>query len=231
MNEVREPARFTEREVEPPSLGERVALAVLCAASLVLTTTVNRAAGVVLGVLAPGPFAAAAPETCIASCAVALLIYVLVRPRRPFARPVATTDWPFLRRLGIRWMLAWLAASAANALLRGGWHAYAHGAAPLAGFLVFGPLGEEFLFRGAIFEMSERVFPARRDAPLVLSTLCFSAHHLQLHGYRLDAAAVTQMGFTLPMGWIFAVFRRESRSLWPGLLLHVLTNLPGAFGR
>ncbi len=231
MRESGEPAGSAASESEPhPSRSDRVTLAALCAISLVFTTSINRAAGAWLGLIAPG-WSGRASETCVASCAAAVAVYLIVRPRLPFARPNPATPWPGLVRLGGWWLLVWLAASTLNAFARGGWYAYTHGAAALTGFLLFGPLGEELLFRGAIFELAERVFGRRRSAALVVSTIFFSAHHLQLHGYRLSAAALAQMGFTLPMGWVFGTFRRSSGSLWPGLALHMMTNLPGAFGR
>lgn len=101
----------------------------------------------------------------------------------------------------------------------------------LTAFLLLARLQEELLFRGAIFELAERAWPrVIRWAPLLLSTRFFSLHHLQLHHYRLTPAAIGQMAFTLPMGWVLGLLRRESKGFWPGLAVHFLTSLPGAFG-
>jgi membrane protease YdiL (CAAX protease family) len=48
------------------------------------------------------------------------------------------------------------------------------------------------------------------------------------HQSHLTPAAVIQVAFTIPMGIIFGRLRQEPGSLWPGLALHVVTNLPGA---
>ena len=124
----------------------------------------------------------------------------------------------------------WLLGSYAYAISRGQWNAYLVGTAPLIGFLVLGPLGEELLFRGAVFELAERRFPASTFAPILLSSVLFSAHHLQLHGFNITPFVLAQLAFTLPMGLVFARVRMLTGSIWPGLLLHVLTNLPHAFG-
>jgi len=61
-------------------------------------------------------------------------------------------------------MMVWLfaSASAAAAMHAGHWVAYTTGAAAISGFIIFGPVQEELLFRGAIFELAQRVFPEGR---------------------------------------------------------------------
>jgi len=118
-------------------------------------------------------------------------------------------------------------------MVAGHWVRYrlAGGPGQLVGFLLLGPLQEELLFRGAIFELAERarIASGARGAILV-SAVLFALHHLQLHGFVLNRASLIQVGFALPMGLVFGLFRAESGSLWPGLALHVATNLPGAVG-
>jgi membrane protease YdiL (CAAX protease family) len=133
-------------------------------------------------------------------------------------------------RLSIIWLVSWLLAVSAWAVLRGEWEAYVVGPFAILGFTLLGPVTEELLFRGAIFELAERAFPARPLLPILISTVLFSAYHLQLHGYIIAPFVVLQMMFTLPMGFVFATLRHWSGSLWPGLVLHMLTNLPHAFG-
>jgi|SRR5215468_10933241 len=200
-------------------------LAVLAPLSLVLTTTVNRLTGRWLTVHAP--MWAWLADACIPSTAAALLLYLAMRPARPFARPWPSTPWARLIRLGAIYLGVWYAALVVVAWRLGHWPAYAHGAAAVAAFVVVAPLGEEMLFRGALYELTERVW--RRGA-LLVSTVCFSLHHLELHGFRATRAALVQVGFTLVMGWVFGRFRKASGSLWPGLGVHLLTNLPSAFG-
>jgi membrane protease YdiL (CAAX protease family) len=115
----------------------------------------------------------------------------------------------------------------------GHWIRYrlANGTGQIIGFLLFGPAQEELLFRGAIYELTKRSSHGTSSlAPILVSSIMFSLHHLQLHGYHLSGAAALQLAFTLPMGLVFASLRAASDSLWPGFALHVLTNLPGVFG-
>jgi membrane protease YdiL (CAAX protease family) len=203
----------------------RLALFVLAPVSLVLTTTVNRAAGTWLVAHAPGW--AWLADACVPSTLACLLVYLAIQPARPFGAPLPTTPWSRLMRLGAIYLIIWLACVAIQAWRLGYWPAYAKGRALVAGFVVIAPLGEEMLFRGAIYELTERVWPG---AALLVSTVFFSLHHFELHGFHATNAALSQVGFAFVMGWIFGRFRRESGSLWPGLGLHVLTNLPNALG-
>jgi len=206
-----------------------VALVALCLTSLVLTTSVNRAAGEALARIAPGRLGWIA-DACIPSCLAGALIYVMARPGRPFGRPAPGTPRARIYRIGAVWLAIWLLGSAAVAVARGRWIAYTHGAASIAGFVVIAPIGEELLFRGAIYEIAERALPGRARAPLLVASTFFALHHLQLHGFRLDGPALAQVSFAFPMGIVFGRLRGLSQSIWPGLALHVLTNLPGAFG-
>jgi membrane protease YdiL (CAAX protease family) len=133
-------------------------------------------------------------------------------------------------KLSLLWLVSWLLAASAWALLQGKWEAYVVGAFAILGFILLGPLTEELLFRGAIFELAQRSYPATALTPILISTVLFSAYHLQLHGFTITPFVLLQMAFTLPMGFVFATLRAWSGSLWPGLVLHILTNLPHAFG-
>ncbi len=168
--------------------------------------------------------------SCVASVISAMAIYIAVRPSHVFALALPSTPWRRVVKLSIVWIVLWLVAATTAALMRGSWHAYAVGSLAILGFVLLGPLTEEFLFRGAIFELAERSYPANAWAPVMLSTILFSAYHLQLHGFKITPFVVLQLAFTLPMGIVFATLRHWSGSLWPGFVLHVLTNLPHAFG-
>ncbi|HEY1768876.1 MAG TPA: CPBP family intramembrane glutamic endopeptidase [Chthoniobacterales bacterium] len=212
-----------------PAWSHRVELVLLCLISLGLITTTNGIAYSVAQKLAPSLTWLA--ETCIASLIVCVVVYLSIRPARPFAMPRPDTDWRRVLRLSSVWLVVWLLGSAARAAQVGHWVAYAHGAAAIAAFLIFGPLQEEFLFRGAIFELAKRAFPSSRAfLPILISSVFFSLHHFELHGYRATPAALLQVGFTFPMGIVFGALRSESGSLWPALILHFFTNLPGCFG-
>jgi len=154
-----------------------------------------------------------------------------MRPRHPFALPAVGTNWLPILRLSFSWMVVWLAGSRLAAYLRGGWFAYTHGAALIAGFVVIAPLAEELLFRGTLYELTERSFTGSSTAAIWLTSVFFCLQHFQLHGYHADRAALTQVAFTFPTGLVFATLRCRSQSIWPSYVLHILTNLPGAFGK
>ncbi len=205
----------------------RLALGAVALASLGLVTTVNRFA------LTLVPGAPWLPDTCAASLIACVAIYFAIRPAHPFARPSRDTRWPRIARVAGVSLVVWLAGSVVASMASGHWVRYRLANSPeqLVGFLLLGPLQEEILFRGAIYELAERnrlgVGPW---PPILVATTSFALHHLQLHGFALSRAALGQVGFAVPMGIAFGLLRAESRSLWPGLALHVLTNVPGAFG-
>jgi membrane protease YdiL (CAAX protease family) len=203
-------------------------LLVIGVSSLGLTTFSNRHAGVAL--LRMAPKLSWIADATIPSFLVSLVIYLAVRPVRRFGLPVPRTNWRWIVRASTYWLAVWLTASVVVPLTFGRFRAYTHGAARLAGFVMIAPLAEELLFRGAIFELCERAFARRRWTPVIVSTVFFSLHHLELHAFRLTEAALAQVAFTVPMGLLWGAFRREAQSIWPGFGLHVLTNLPGAFG-
>jgi len=216
--------------VAPSEWTNRIALAVICLASLGLITTTNRAWYFVASHFFPS--AAGLSETCIVSGIVCLVIYFSIEPARPFGLPRPETNWSRIFRVSAIWLAVWLSASAAAAIHAGHWIAYTTGAAAISGFVIFGPIQEELLFRGAIFELAERVFSrGRAFTPILISSVFFSLHHFELHRYQVTEAALRQVAFTFPMGLVFGILRAESDSLWPGLILHFLTNLPGCFGR
>src|SRR5262245_11801602 len=208
---------------------DALALVTVCLASLGLVTSTNRAWYYIARQLAPGLMWSA--ELCIASLTVCLIVYLAIRPARRFALPRAGTDWIRIARISGSWLTIWLFACTMAAIKAGHWIAYTRGAVAIWAFLLFGPIQEELVFRGAIFELTQRVFDRSQSyMPFLISSLFFSLHHFELHHYHATPAALLQVGFTFPMGLVFAVLRAESDSLWPGLLVHFLTNLPGCFG-
>ncbi len=210
-----------------PTVRSRSALVTLSLLSLALVTTVNRAAS------ALAPRWDWLPDSCIVSFLVCLGVYVAIRPARPFGLPLPDTSWRRVGRVSTVWLAFWLSGSAVAALGAGHWIRYrlGHTPAQLTGFLLFGPLQEELLFRGAVFELVERsLVDVASGPPIVVTTILFGLHHLQLHGFQLTPGALLQVGFALPLGLVLGLLRADSRSLWPGLIVHVLTNLPGAVG-
>jgi membrane protease YdiL (CAAX protease family) len=208
--------------------GSAALLVPIGAVSVVLTTATNRAGGALLGHVVPSVSWLA--DACVPVLCASALLYALVRPARPLAAPLPNTNWSLIRRLGMWTLGIWLAGSALVAFHVGHWVTYTNGLASVIGFVLVAPLAEELLFRGAIFELAERAWPLNPAAPIWMSSVLFSLHHLDLHGFQLTRAALGQVAFTLPLGLAFAALRQRSGSLWPGLGLHVLVNLPGAYG-
>ena len=166
--------------------------------------------------------------SCICAALLATAIYIAIRPERPFEGWLRQTDWNRVIKLSLGWLVAWVGGSAIYGVLQGSWQPYVTGTAAVLGFLVFGPVAEELLFRGAVFELAQRAFPHETAAPILISTALFSAYHLQIHSYQITPLVLAQLAFTLPLGYVLAKIRAWTGSLWPGLLLHVITNAPHA---
>ena len=166
--------------------------------------------------------------SCVGAALLALSIYIAIRPDHPFGGWFNHTDWSRVTKLSLWWLAAWAAGSVTYGALRGPWLPYVTGTAAVLGFLVFGPIAEELLFRGAVFELAQRAFPHETAAPILISTALFSAYHLQIHSYQITPLVLAQLAFTLPLGYVLAKLRAWTGSLWPGLLLHVITNVPYA---
>jgi len=84
---------------------------------------------------------------------------------------------------------------------------------------------EELLFRGALFDLTDRIFPARTsfDPAIALTTVLFALAHLQYDDFDVGAAAFTVL-YVLPTGVLFGWARRRSGSIWPSVALHGVAN-------
>ena len=211
----------------PQSLRKRADLWVLAAlvlCSLFLTARVNHLAGWFLNLSAPQ--VAWIATTALPSFLAIASLYALLGNS-------AALRWPRLsesdrrRTVGVSatWLLLWTVGLVIGAMLTGHWIVYAQGWPSIAAFLVFGPLGEELLFRGLIYEHARRIWHETPVPAICLSTSAFSLHHTQLHAAP-NGLELAQVLFTIPMGIVFAMLRERTRSIWPGFLVHVATNLP-----
>ncbi len=223
IRDDRDGARTDRRPRRP---GDVIAFLALFGASLVVTAAANHGAGRVLIAIAPQAdwIATAAIPSCLAIGG----LYVLYGDRRALRWP--RLDRPaawWVLRLSMAWWVPWIAGCVLVAASTGRWITYAHGLPAVTAFLVFGPIGEELLFRGLIFERARRLWPTTPRHAIYLSTVAFSLHHIAL-GAAPATLAAAQFAFTLPMGFVFAMLRERTGSLWPALLLHVVTNLPAA---
>lgn len=200
------------------------AAALLLPLSLVLTASTNGFVGKYLQSQAPtlAWIATAAIPSCVAICC----LYALLGDKRALSWPrLQTENRNRVLRLSAIWLMVWLAGSTAFAIMAAQWIVYARGLPPIAAFLVFGPLGEELLFRGLVYERVRALPPHAALWPVLISSFAFSAHHLWLNAAP-EGLALTQVLFTIPMGIVLALLRHRTASIWPGFLLHVATNLP-----
>jgi membrane protease YdiL (CAAX protease family) len=192
--------------------------------SLALTASANRLAGGYLKLAAPE--VAWIATAAIPSCIVIGCLYALLSDKHALSWPrLQTNDRSRVLLLSAIWLMVWLAGSIAFAMIAGHWIVYARGLPAVAAFLVFGPLGEELLFRGLIYERVQALRPHSALWPVLISSFAFSAHHLWLDTAP-EGLALTQVLFTIPMGIVLALLRHRTASVWPGFLLHVATNFP-----
>jgi len=208
----------------PDRLGKSVALLVLFPISLLLTAVTNRAFGQFLHSVTPAIDWVA--TAAIPSFLIIAGLYALLGDRRILSWPPSMTlTQPSVAGLSAVWLLLWLGGSAAAAIITGHWLIYARGWPLVLAFLVFGPLGEELLFRGLVFGHARAIWPSSASMAVLISTIAFSLHHIALYTAP-SGFAIAQLLFTIPMGVVFALLRERTGSLWPGLLVHVATNLP-----
>jgi membrane protease YdiL (CAAX protease family) len=195
---------------------------VLC--SLVLTATTNYVVGTTLNMHAPDLSWIA--TAAIPSAMLIVMLYAAFGSRDALRWPrLDSTVWRRVLGISALWLSVWMAGSVVVAALAGQWIRFAEGFPLVAAFIVFGPAGEELLFRGLIFEKARAIWPTTVAPAMCISTAAFSLHHLAL-GAAPDGLAMAQILFTIPMGFVFALLRERTGSILPGWLLHVATNFP-----
>jgi membrane protease YdiL (CAAX protease family) len=209
---------------DPRKMASAVTLAVLLPLSLILTATTNRQVGQLLSSQAPS--IAWIATAAIPSFLVIAMLYAFVGDKHALSLPsMASIRKRGVIGLSIGWLVMWLGGCIVAAIITGHWTVYARGWALVAAFLIFGPLGEEALFRGIIYEHAKTVRPSSPTFAIIISTMAFSLHHISLNAAP-SGLALAQVLFTIPMGIVFALLRERTGSLWPGLFVHIATNLP-----
>ena len=81
---------------------------------------------------------------------------------------------------------------------------------------IFGPIGEEFLFRGAVLNslLEWEKIKGKTWWAILLSAALFSLAHIN----------PAQLPFTFSLGLLLSWLRCKTRSLMPGILIHCLNN-------
>lgn len=200
-------------------------LLVVVAASIPFTAAANRLIGEILA--RHDPSLAAVSHAAIPSFLLIAMAFAFLGRRSLLAPPSAGELPAPILRLSALWMTAWLSGAVILASTQGYWPTYVHDWPSRIGFLVFGPLGEELLFRGIVQERARLVWHQSTMPAILISSAAFSLHHLFIRTAP-EGLLIPQLLFTIPMGIVFATLRERTGSLRPSLALHFLTNLPFA---
>ena len=124
------------------------------------------------------------------------------------------------------WLGVWVVATGLVVAVagRGAW-------SRATGLVVTHVLGQELLFRGAVYQLAERVWPAPVSDPdgmsgwaVLLSGLLYGLAQLQYGGFTVTGPIVWMAVRALVLGSIMAFARPYFRSLWPGTTFHAISN-------
>ncbi len=92
-------------------------------------------------------------------------------------------------------------------------------------WILFVPITEEILFRGLILGALEIVYG--RTWAVVISSGLFGLWHLKNAFWMGNAELLQEIAYTtLLFGPVTGILALKSRSIWPGVILHYLNNLP-----
>lgn len=144
--------------------------------------------------------------------------------RRSLQAPLASTPW---RNVLIA-AAGWLCGTILALFVFHVWTPLLPSWIDVASFLGTGLLGEELLFRGAVFGLAEKVFGRPSRLPLAaigISSVLFGVQHLGYHGWHLSGAALTQVSYTIVFGVLLGLLRDWSGSLWVPVAVHFANNL------
>lgn len=98
-------------------------------------------------------------------------------------------------------------------------------------YLLFIPFGEEFLFRGWLYNLSERLWPHTLltmtnpfPVSVWVSSTAFSLWHTQNLSSSSASLVFFQVAYTFLTGFWLGYLRWKSDRLWPGILAHFALN-------
>lgn len=98
----------------------------------------------------------------------------------------------------------------------------------VSSFFVTGQLGEELLFRGAVFVLRERMFGPTGRLPVAvigISAVSCGIQHLGYHGWHLSAAGLTQVAYTISFGALLGALESLERGFVVPAAVHFANNL------
>lgn len=127
-------------------------------------------------------------------------------------------------RQTVAWATFVVALAVAIFILRGWTAAYSDVRYPLV-FIFLIPIVEEVIFRGWVFEISDRTWShIHKLIPIILSAALFGLHHLQYYDFRLGKFALFQVVYTTLLGLVLGHLRWKTGSIYVGIILHVGMN-------
>ena len=144
--------------------------------------------------------------------------------RRSLQAPLTSAPWRVILIAAISWLGGGVLALFAFHV----WTPLLPTWIDIVSFLGTGLLGEELLFRGAVFELAKKTFgqPGRLPvAAIGISSALYGVQHLGYHGWHFSAAALTQVGYTIMFGVLLGLLRAWSGSLWVPVAVHFANNL------
>lgn len=108
---------------------------------------------------------------------------------------------------------------------------FSHELVNTAWYLIFIPIGEEFLFRGWLFHLTERIWPATlftATNPFPISvwvtSIAFSLWHTQNLHSSAWGLVLFQVAYTFLTGFWLGYMRWKSGLIWPGIIAHFAIN-------
>lgn len=120
----------------------------------------------------------------------------------------------------------WLVPTAFLTLAHQVWVPYISGPIDIIAFMLTGLLAEEFLFRGAIYDLFLSASGHKAGTKLAIgySAIFFGLSHFQYHHFALTQASVAQVLYTMVLGVLLGMIRGRSGSIWPCVLVHMAGN-------
>jgi membrane protease YdiL (CAAX protease family) len=197
------------------SLRARVLLVVLAVASLGLLSAIDDRVAQLLGPDGLRLTFARAPS--LALCGV---LYFATSVSAPWRGRRSETPW--LQVLGVS--LAWLTVRGLFVFVLGRQATHVSVNLTALGYAAFGLSAEELLFRGALFQLARGARPSRPLFPIAVTAVCFGLSHFSYHHFAFTDASMRQVVTATLFGGVLGWVRLRTDSLWPGTVLHALSN-------
>jgi membrane protease YdiL (CAAX protease family) len=157
----------------------------------------------------------------LAGLAPMVVLFLLATDGRPVRRPLPTFPWRYAAALVVALLVGETILSRADV----GFFRPA-GIVGIIAYVVVGPLTEELLFRGALYDLVLDWSTGFRAHVLAISvtSLAFALSHFGGYGYRVTDLALTHVGLMVPVGLFLAWLRARSGSIWPSTIVHAAMN-------